>query len=155
MTVRFFPIFEAVHSERTRASADAVWELWRDPERWPEWNSQLESGELEGSFAVGEKVRVKFRRGGKMQFEIIALEPQRLFVDEARFPGARYGHEHRLEPNGDGCEISHRLYVKGFTSGLWALMLGRKRMRESVALFAAAEREIVEAPRPKPRKKRR
>jgi hypothetical protein len=79
-----------------------------------------------------------------MQFVIVALEPQRLLRDEARFPGARFGHEHRLEPLADGCEITHRLYVEGFASGLWALMLGRKRMRESVVAFCERERELAE-----------
>lgn len=148
-------MFEALHSDYTTAGTEAVWELWRDPERWPEWNDQLESGALEGDFAPGEKIRVKFRRGGKMQFEIVALEPGRLFVDEARFPGAQFGHEHRVEASGNGSEISHRLYVKGFLSGLWALMLGRKRMRDSVVKFVEAERKIVEARAPAASKKRK
>jgi uncharacterized protein YndB with AHSA1/START domain len=138
-------VFEAMHSERTRAPAAAVWALWEDPARWPEWNEQLESGELEGEFAAGERIRVKFRRGGRMQFEIVALERERLFRDEAGLPGARLGHEHRLEPlDGDGCQITHRVYVTGFASGFWALLLGRKRMRESVVAFCERERELAE-----------
>jgi uncharacterized protein YndB with AHSA1/START domain len=139
-------VFEASHSEPTTASPAAVWALWKDPRRWPEWNEQLESGELEDGFAVGGRVRVKFRRGGRMQLQIVALEPERLFLDETRFPGARFGHEHRLEPRaGGGSLISHRLYVTGFASGMWALMLGRKRMRESVVRFCEREREIAES----------
>jgi uncharacterized protein YndB with AHSA1/START domain len=132
------------HTDRSSAAASAVWALWSDPSRWPEWNDQLESGELEGEFAVGEKVRVKFRRGGRMQFEIVALEPERLLVDEARMPGARLGHEHRLEPAGEGVEITHRIYVRGALSGLFALLLGRTRMRESVVRFVERERELAE-----------
>lgn len=91
-----------------------------------------------------------------MQFEIKQLEPGRLFVDESRFPGARFGHEHRLEPTPGGCEITHRLYVSGFASGLWSLMIGRKRMRESVSEFTAREREIAEAgPAPTQKRKRK
>jgi hypothetical protein len=132
----------------TKAAPGAVWDLWADPARWPEWNEQLESGELEGAFAIGEKVTVKFRRGGRMQFEIVELEPERIFHDRARLPGARMGHEHRLEADGEGrAEITHRLYVEGFMSGFWVLMLGRKRMRESVVKFGEAEREIAEGRR--------
>jgi len=139
-------VFEASHSERTKASPAAVWELWEDPARWPEWNEQLEYGELEGEFAEGERIRVKFRRGGKMQFEIVAIEPGRLFVDESRLPGARFGHEHRVESLGGGmAEITHRLYVRGFMSWFWSLLLGRKRMRESVVQFCERERELAEA----------
>ena len=137
-------MFEATHSERSSASPAAVWALWSDAARWPDWNEQLESAELEGEFSVGETARVKFRRGGRMQFRIVAVEPERLFVDEARLPGARLGHEHRLEPSGAGVEISHRLYVAGPLSGLFALLLGRKRMRESVVRFVERERELTE-----------
>jgi uncharacterized protein YndB with AHSA1/START domain len=137
-------VFEAVHSERTTAPPSAIWALWEDPERWPEWNAQIERVTLDGELALGGKARVKYRRGGRAEFEIVALEPGRLLVDEARFPGARFGHEHRIEENGDGCEITHRLYVTGPAAGFWALMLGRKRLRTSVTDFTAREREIVE-----------
>jgi hypothetical protein len=137
-------LFEASHSERSSASPAAIWALWSDASRWPDWNEQLESAELEGEFAVGQTARVKFRRGGRMQFRIVAVEPESLFVDEARLPGARLGHEHRLEPAPGGVQISHRLYVAGPLSGLFAPLLGRKRMRESVARFIKRERELVE-----------
>jgi uncharacterized protein YndB with AHSA1/START domain len=138
-------VFEAVHTERVTASPADVWALWEDPVRWPEWNAQIERAELDGELAVGSKAKVKFRRGGRAEFEVVALEPQRVLTDEARFPGARFGHEHRINPGpANGCEITHRLYVVGPAAGFWALMLGRKRIRESVVEFASREREITE-----------
>lgn len=148
-------MFEAAHTERTSAEAAAIWALWADPDRWADWNEQIERAEVEGGeLAVGTTARVKFKRGGTVKFEVMALEPERLFVDEARFPGARVGHEHRLAPATRGCEISHRLYVEGPLSGFWALMLGRKRMRESVTRFTERERQLTEpkAQPPKPRR---
>jgi hypothetical protein len=79
-----------------------------------------------------------------MQFEIVALEPERLLIDEARLPGARLGHEHRVEPKGNGSQITHRIYVRGPFSGLFALLLGRKRMSESVVRFVEREKELAE-----------
>jgi hypothetical protein len=137
-------VFEAAHSERSTADAAAVWALWADPARWPDWNEQIERVELDGELALGAEPRVKFRRGGTVRFEVMELEPERLLVDEARFPGARLGHEHRLAPGRSSVEISHRLYVSGPLSGLWALLLGRKRMRESVVRFVERERELAE-----------
>jgi len=138
-------VFEAVHSERTSAEAAAIWALWADPGRWPEWNEQIERAELEdGELRVGAAARVKYKRGGTVKLELTALESERLLVHEARFPGARVGHEHRISPGAHDWEITHRLYVHGPLSGFWAPMLGRKRMRESVASFAERERELVE-----------
>ena len=137
-------MFEATHTERSNAAPAAVWALWADAGRWPEWNEQLESGELEGALEPGAAATVKFKRGGRMRFTVTEVVPERLFVDEARLPGCRFGHEHSLEPAGAGCEITHRLYLTGPTSGLFARLFGRKRMRESVAGFVARERELAE-----------
>jgi hypothetical protein len=141
-------VFEASHTETTSAAPAALWALWSDPGRWPEWNQTIEHGELEGEFARGETIRVKIRRGGRMQRQIVALDPERLLVEEARFPGARLGHEHRIQPNGDRCEVTHRVYVSGPMSGFWALMLGRKRLRQSVVGFVERERELLEGDAP-------
>ena len=137
-------MFEASHSERSSAPPAAIWALWADASRWPEWNEQLEAGELDGEFAVGTEATVKFKRGGKMRFTITALEPERLFVDEAKLPGCRFGHEHRVEPAGSGSEITHRLYLTGATSGLFSRLFGRKRMEQSVVGFVERERELAE-----------
>ncbi len=135
-------MFEAVHTERISADADAIWELWADPQRWPDWNEQVEGVELDGELRVGAEVSVKFKRGGKVKFEVTELEPLRLFVDEAKFPGARLGHEHRMKPGKSSVEVTHRLYVEGPMSGFWSLMLSRKRMRELVVSFTKREREL-------------
>ena len=136
-------MFEAFHTDRADAPPEAVWALWEDPARWPEWNDQLESGELHGDLAVGTGVTVKFKRGGKMRFSVVELEVGRLFVDEAKLPGCRFGHEHLVEPADGGSEITHRLYLKGMTSGLFSLMFGRTRLRASVVSFLEREIELT------------
>ena len=136
-------MFEASHSDTIGAPPEAVWALWADASRWPEWNDQLESGELHGDLAVGIEATVKFKRGGKMVFKVVELEPGRLFVDEAKLPGCRFGHEHRVEPSGGGSEITHRLYLKGPTSGAFSRLFGRKRMRESVVAFVEREQKLA------------
>jgi hypothetical protein len=137
-------MFEAVHAERSSATPSAVWTLWADASRWPEWNEQLESAELEGELAVGAGAMIKFKRGGRMRLNVIAVEPERLFVDEAKLPGCRLRHEHRIEPAGSGCEITHRLSVEGPTSGLFSRLLGRKRIEKSVISFIERERALAE-----------
>jgi hypothetical protein len=137
-------VFEAVHTEGSSAAPAAVWALWADASRWPEWNEQLESGELDGEPAVGAGATVKFKRGGRMRFTVVAVEPERLFIDEAKLPGCRFGHEHRVEPASAGCEITHRLYLRGPTSGFFSRLFGRRRMRQSVVGFIERERALAE-----------
>ncbi|MDQ3728151.1 MAG: SRPBCC family protein [Actinomycetota bacterium] len=138
-------MFEASHTGTAKVPPDAVWELWADPTRWPDWNDQLASGELHGELEVGTEATVKFKRGGKMAFKVVELEPGRLFTDEAKLPGCRFGHEHRVTPTANGSEITHRLYLEGPTSGAFARLLGRGRMRDSVAGFVKREIELTQA----------
>lgn len=137
-------MFEATHTERTPASPAEVWALWADPARWPEWNEQLESAELTGPLEPGSEATVKYRRGGRMVFNVVAVERERLLVNEARLPLARFGHEHRVKPAGSGSEITHRLYLRGLASGLFSVLFGRRRLRKRVVGFVERERELVE-----------
>lgn len=138
------PMFEAEQSELSTADPAAVWELWADPGRWPEWSEQVQRAEADGDLQPGTTISTKLRRGGTVRHQVTVLEPGHLLVTEARFPGARQGHEHRVEPRGDGAEITHRIYVRGPLWPLFALLFGRKRMRKSVARFVERERELVE-----------
>ena len=135
-------MFEATHSERSGIPASAVWARWAKPARWPEWDARYANAELvgEGEFGEGSEIRVKMRKGGSTRQLVVALEPGKRLVTEYALPGARVGHEHLVESRGPGSEVTHRLYVDGPLSGLWAVMLSRKRLRETVATFSDAER---------------
>src|SRR5919106_1296833 len=142
-------MWEASHAVRSIAEPSAVWALWSDPGRWSQWNDQIAQAELNGSFEVGTVARIKFKRGGTIHFTITKIEPERVFTDEARLPGARMGHEHRIDPTGEGIEIRNRLYITGPLARLYALLIGRS-MRRSVPRFVERERELAE-PRREPR----
>jgi uncharacterized protein YndB with AHSA1/START domain len=128
-------LFEAVHSEASATPVSAVWARWINPDRWATWDARVQHADAEGDLAEGSVVRVKLRKGGTTAHEVTALEPGRRLVTEYRLPGARVGHERIVEQRGPGSEVTHRLYVDGPLAGFWALMLGRKRMRETVGEF--------------------
>jgi uncharacterized protein YndB with AHSA1/START domain len=128
-------LFEATHSERTSTPSTALWAQWANPERWPDWDARVERAEADGELAEGTEVRVKLRKGGTTRQRVTAIETGRRLVTEYGLPGARAGHERIVEQRGTGSEVTHRLYVDGPLSGFWALMLGRGRMRDTVAGF--------------------
>jgi hypothetical protein len=139
-------MWDASAEVKTRADPEAVWALWRDPERWKDWNEQIAEAELRGPLAVGTSARIRFRRSPRpLTFTITALEPGRLFTDEARLPGARLGHEHVIEHEGATTTIKHRLYFDGPAEKIYALLMGR-RMRAAVRRFGERERSLAEAP---------
>jgi uncharacterized protein YndB with AHSA1/START domain len=134
--------FEAESSARVNAPPSAIWALWTDPARWPEWNEGVRGAALDGELEAGAVMRVRMRRGGTVRYAVIALERERALVLEVRFPGARQVHEHRVETAHQGSEVTHRIRVTGALSPLWSLMLGRGRMRDRVAACAESERLI-------------
>jgi hypothetical protein len=138
-------VFEAVHSEHTSSPAASIWALWADPGRWPEWDARVASAEYAEPGAVpepGSEIKVKLHKGGTTRHVVVELEPGAKLVTEYGLPGALAGHSRELAPAPGGrTRVTHRLYVDGPLSGFWALMLGRNRMRDTVAGFT--DREMV------------
>ena len=46
-------MFEATHSDRAEADPAAIWALWTDPGRWPDWNEQIDHAEIVGALKQG------------------------------------------------------------------------------------------------------
>jgi hypothetical protein len=137
-------VWEASASIETTAPAKAVWALWEDPSRWPDWNHDIASVSADEPLAAGVRVRVRLKRSIPMRFTVTQLEPEHLFTDETRMPGARMGHEHRLEPvPAGGVRIHNRLYLDGPLERLYAAALGG-RMRASVRQFVGSEKALAE-----------
>ena len=139
-------MFEAVHSERLDVPVAAIWELWENPDRWPDWNEQIERVEVEDDeLRLGAKLKTKMRRGGTVRHLVTEYEPGAVLVYEASFPGARSGLEHRLREGKRSVEVTHRRYVDGPLASIWAPLIGRKRMTEAVERFIQREREITQS----------
>ena len=137
-------MWETTAETRTSAPPSAVWALWEDAGRWREWNDQIEGAVLLGPFAQGTIARVRFKRAPRpLRFTITHLEDGRVFIDETQLPGARLGHEHRVEGIDGASRIVHRLFFVGPAERLWALLMGRQ-MRAAVRAFGSRERELVE-----------
>jgi hypothetical protein len=108
-----------------RLSASAVWSCaYADVSAWPAWNDALASAELLGPFAAGSRARVGFRTGLRLRFTLVEVEPERVFTDESRLPGARMGHRHELQPTADGVRLVNTIYIRGPLARLWAPILG-------------------------------
>jgi hypothetical protein len=136
--------WQAEASREIAARPAAVWELWENPDRWPDWNPAIAGAELLGPFAVGTTAVIRFRGRPAMKFDVTAVDAERLFVDEARLPGARMGHEHRLEQAGAGVSVTHRIYFRGPLASLWGALMGR-RIRRDLVSFLDREQRLGEA----------
>ena len=102
------------HSVETSASPEAVWRLWADVPRWPEWNADLAQAELGGEFREGSTIRMTSNDGDVIELRIAeAVEPER-FVDEAELGGIIVRTTHRLEPaESERMRIVYRMEITG------------------------------------------
>jgi len=109
------------HSVETSARAQAIWRLWADVERWPEWNAGVERIELRGPFAVGSTILMTPPGDEPVELRIAeAVEPE-LFVDEADGGDFVVRTTHRVEAVGDErSRITYRMVITGRPPIPWA-----------------------------------
>jgi uncharacterized protein YndB with AHSA1/START domain len=102
------------HSIETTASAEAVWRLWSDVTRWPEWIADIERIELSGSFATGSKITMIPAGRDPVELRIAeAVEPER-FVDEADLGDVVVRTLHRVDPlDTERNRVVYRMEISG------------------------------------------
>jgi uncharacterized membrane protein len=86
------------------ATAQAVWSVWTDVERWPEWTASMTAVRRldSGPFGVGSRSRVKQPKLPTVVWQVTELEPDRSFVWAASSPGVRTEAAHRVAPASPG-----------------------------------------------------
>jgi uncharacterized protein YndB with AHSA1/START domain len=111
------------------APPETVWAVLADVERWPEWTRSMEHVEfVEGAgLKRGAKVRIKQPRLPVMTWEVIEVEPHRVFTWQAKSGGMTSVGDHRLSvtsPERTTAELSIRQtgalapIIGLFTSGM-------------------------------------
>ncbi|MGI8440745.1 MAG: SRPBCC family protein [Thermoleophilaceae bacterium] len=102
------------HSIETRASAEAVWRLYRDVSTWPSWDEGIEAVELHGPFEPGAEGVLTPVGQEPLPFRVVEATPGRGFADETAAPGVVLRFIHRLLPlDGGGTRITHRVEIDG------------------------------------------
>jgi uncharacterized membrane protein len=94
------------HSVETTATPAAIWRLWTDVEHWPEWNTEIETIEINGPFANGTEI-VMTPPGVTLTLADVVENEH--FVDEARVEGLVIRTMHRI---GDG-KVAYRVEISG------------------------------------------
>jgi hypothetical protein len=102
------------HGIETTAAPEAIWRLWSDVPRWPEWNADLERSELSGPFAAGSVITMTPLGQEPIELRIAeAVAPER-FVDEADLGEAVVRTTHRVDRVGEGeSRVVYRMEITG------------------------------------------
>lgn len=95
------------------ASAERVWAVLSDVERWPSWTASVQQVLLDGPLAVGAVAKVRQPKLPATAWTVTEVVPGRSFTWESKAPGSRAVGEHEITSTGDTCEVRLRLEQSG------------------------------------------
>ena len=86
------------------ASADEVWDVLCDVERWPEWTDSVDTVELVGGgpLAIGSTVKIKQPRLPLAKWTVTDIQPGVSFTWVATAPGVHSTATHEISSRHDG-----------------------------------------------------
>ena len=111
-------------SIETTGSPEAVWSIFSDPTREPEWDPGCVSAEMRGPFAPGTEVRLKFKGSPARTVKLVDVSPPRSYSAEDRMPLCRMRFDHTVEEAGGGARITITQTIDGPLAPLWSRLLG-------------------------------
>jgi hypothetical protein len=119
------------------AEPDAVWKVWTDVARWPEWDVSKEIARLDGPFQPGACGWAKQRGNLGGSFTITTVDAGRRWVTECPMPLGKVIFDHLLEPAGEGrVRVVKSVGVQGGFGPLFWLFA--PKMRRDIAESLAA-----------------
>lgn len=95
-------VWEIEHAIETSATAEAIWILFREVERWPQWNAGVEQLEIHGPFAAGTTFVMTPPRQAPITSRLVEVQEGKSFLDETRIGELRVFVDHRIEPTAAG-----------------------------------------------------
>lgn len=134
-----------------QASPEAAFAVVSDLLRAPEWVPDLVSVTKvsDGPVGVGTRYTEVVQMGDKRgdgELWVTVFEPPRVFAHEGRGGPATFGARFTIEPEGDGCRITHDYEVK--LSGMARLMapLMGKWVEKNSAHAMQGLKQLIERP---------
>jgi uncharacterized protein YndB with AHSA1/START domain len=125
------------------AEPDAVWKIWTDVARWPEWDVSKEMARLDGPFEPGVSGWAKQRGNLGGSFTVTEVEAGRHWVTECPMPLGKVVFDHSLEPlDGGRVRVVKRVAVQGGFGPLLRLLAPKMR-REITESLVALERQVT------------
>ncbi|MBS0624860.1 MAG: SRPBCC family protein [Verrucomicrobia bacterium] len=113
------------HTEKTKASPQAIWAIWKDVENWNTWDSGLEYSKIDGPFEAGTRGKLRPKGGPEFETLLTCVEPLKKFVDTAKLPLALFVMEHFIQESPDGMTlVTHRVEIQGFLAPFFAIVIG-------------------------------
>jgi hypothetical protein len=122
------------------APVSALWRVWSDIDRFPEWDPLEEYSRLDGPFEVGVTGYSKARRLPGGPFTIIAVQDGSSWTARGPLPRGELLIEYRLSPREGGQVLALvRYQARGPASPVFRFALAPRLRREWPGVFVALE----------------
>lgn len=108
----------------TTASHSAVWAVWKDVSRWPEWDTELEAASLHGPFVTGAIGSLIPKRGPQSPFTLSEVTDEVSFTYVVRLPLARLEVGHYFTRD-EATTFVHEVTFRGPLGVVFGRLLGR------------------------------
>lgn len=142
------PVVGASETE-IAAAPEVVWDVLTAIDRWPSWNPQVKSMDLQGAVAEGSQFRWK-AGPGTITSTIRRVDPPRLIAWTGKTLGIDAIHEYRLEPRDGKTLVQTEESYEGLVARLFRGPLQKtlnSALEEGLGyLKAEAERRTSETP---------
>jgi hypothetical protein len=131
------------HSIETKASPEAIWNIWKDVENWKTWDHGIEYSTIDGPFVAGTTGTLKPKGGPLVKTMLTEVEPLKRFVDESQLCFAKIIVSHELEQVGGKTLVTTQIEMNGPLAFIFAFLIGRQ-MKKNLPQEMAAMVKIAE-----------
>jgi hypothetical protein len=100
------------HAVECPVTGNFAWRFWTDVNNW-RLDADVESVELDGSFAAGSRGATISRSGGRVEWRIASVEADKSAVIEATVAAAVLRSRWTFEESGDRTRITQRMSLAG------------------------------------------
>lgn len=114
------------HSIETEAPPAQIWTVWTDVNRWHEWDSGLHAAEMATTFEEGSKGHIISLEGRKSKFKVIDYEEGLSYTFRTPLLFSNLYVKRYLRTSNGKTTITHEVWFKGLTAGLFAKRFGPK-----------------------------
>jgi uncharacterized protein YndB with AHSA1/START domain len=130
-------------SLETTAAPAAVWQVWSDVDRWPEWNPDMKESHLDGPLALGTTGNIDTRSGGKHQVVVTHYEDGRSFeLESTALPGTRMAIRATVTPAGGGSTITQGFEPRGLLAPIVGPMMAGTVLKTFNAVLAGLKQKV-------------
>lgn len=107
------------------STAERIMQIYRDVEKWPEWDDELEKVEWLGPFNQGNQGRLKPKGGPWVNFMLLSVDNHG-FTNVSKLPLSNLEFEHTITKNSMGVTVRHRVKISGLLSIFFFAFFNKK-----------------------------